>query len=303
MPTSNVTLTPVYIDYTNGSAWSSLGGSQAAWQAAINQVFTDLGNALYFPNGAKEFKYQVGLNAFGTSAADTTGTVLQGGAVAESGPYITLSPTYTSYRSQLIAISPQNSLQQVAFNITNLPVSNPITDTTFEICAPLAEAIGLHSYSTGVVAGGLGLSSSGFSDTNQHGLGAGTNVYEGAFHELSEITGRLTNSELWWWGSVGVRQIDGTQTHYLAYDQGSTASKIYDLGLSSGGDDYDVINAKTAFEQSLTSGAVCRDASTPGFAKDWQYLTTFGFVLSDLGLSWAGLSNTTTYGFSPGLRR
>lgn len=301
MPASNVTLTPVYIDYTNGSAWSSLGGSQAAYQAAVNQVFTDLGNALYFPNGAKEFKYQVGLDAYGTSAADTTGTALSG--AAQNAPYVTLNPTYASYRSQLIGIVSPNSVQQVAFNLTNLPVSNPISDTNFEVCAPLGEAIGLHSYTTGTIAGGIGIKGSSYTDTDQHGLGAGTNVYEGIFHELSECIGRLLNSELWWWGSAGVRQTDGTQAHYLAYDQGSTQSKIYDLGLAAGGDVWDVINATTAFSQTKLSGPVCRNTTTPGFANDWLYMTTFGFVLSDLGLSWAGLSGAATYGFSPGLRR
>ncbi len=301
MPTSNVTLTPVYVDYSNGSAWSSLGGNQTAYQNAVGQVFTDLGNALYFSGGAKQFKYQVGLNAYGANAADTAGNALSGGAVAQSNQYIADLTPYANYRSALVALS-KNSLQQTAFNITNLPVSNPVSDTTFTTAALLQESIALQSFSTGVIAGGLGFNPSFFTDTNQHGLGAGLNVYCGVFHELTEIAGRVENSELWWWGSAGVRQTDGTQAHYLSYDQGSTASKIYDLGLSGAGDDFDTINLQTAFNQSAVSGAVCRDASTPGFAKDWQYMTTFGFVLSDLGLSWAGLTGTT-YGFSPGLKR
>lgn len=293
-----LTLTPAYIDYSAGSTWASLAANEAATKAVIQQVCDDFSAGLSPSSGNHSWKINFGVNAVGTSGADTTGQPVSGGA--SNNPTAGVM-SYANYRTALLALSSPNSYQSIGWNSTNLPASDPTGLGSFTLTAALGSAINLTftSVADGTVVACVGFAVASYGDLDQHGLGTGNNLYNGIAHELSESLGRWDNSAIWWYSSPGVHEVGATVARYLSAD-GSTANKIWDLDATGGGDSFDFATGQhTAFCFTLEAGAVSRNSTTPLRANDWLNMTLVGWGLTNTGLGWAGLLNPPTCSSNP----
>jgi hypothetical protein len=283
-----LTLARTFTDY-GANTWAS-NPNMVATQNVIDQALADLSAGLYFQNAAD----QTITIDFGNNAVGPTGTVVSGAESIQAGGS---TFTYTQMRNAYLAIlaTTPNSIQSLAWNSSNLPSVDPINDGPYQPRNILGYVLGLNVITNSYV----GVQASAYPDLDIHGMGAGVNYYQAVMHEVTEMLGRRLMEEFWWYDGVGSRQI-GNVAHYLSYNGGATASKLYDLASS--GDKWDASSGQTAFNAIAVTGAVSRSNTVPLFDLDWQTMTTVGWGLTTSGLAWAGLSNPQGT-FSPGLKR
>lgn len=298
-----ITITPSYVDLSAGSAWSSLGSNTAAAQAAIGQVCSDIKNGTQVNGADIACTVKMGLDAWPTSAGDTTGQAL-GGNLGQSGNFISVNKTYVAFRNLLLGVTSKNTLQQSAWSIGNLPTSGPTIDgtTCTQVSLSMA-ALGLldptdSSYNNNQIVGGAGIATN--SGVNQFGLDSGTSFYEVAFHEISEciiyrygdgVTSfRLYPLDLFTYSGVGTRTVVQATTRWLSQDGGTT--NIATLSTSGDAGDFAAL-ANDAFNASGPNGPVSRSSSLPLQQRDWQALALY-LPMSTNGNTWGGMSLPTS---------
>ncbi len=283
-----LTLARTFTDY-GANTWAS-NPNMVATQNVIDQALADLSAGLYFQNASD----QTITIDFGNNAVGPTGDPVTSGASSNQAGGSTF--TYTQMRNAYLALPNLNSIQTLAYNTTNLPPVDPINDGPYQPRNILGYVLGLNIITNSYV----GVHAADYPDLDIHGMGAGVNYYQAIIHEVTEMLGRRLMEEFWWYDGVGSRQI-GNVAHYLSYNGGATASKLYDL--ASTGDKWDASSGQTAFNAIAVPGAVSRSNTVPLFDLDWQTMTTVGWGLTVSGLTWAGLSTAPNASFSPGLRR
>jgi hypothetical protein len=289
-----LTLTPQYSDY-GANTWAS-NPNMVATQAVIANACDILSRGLFCPLAAnKTFVIDFGNNAQGPSGDPV-------GSGAQSSPTLGGIYSYATFRAALLSISSPNSIQQIAWNSTSLPTSDPTGDWPNQLTNPLAYALGLE----GLLAtpnAYVGIASGSYTDLDVNGLGAGTNYFEAVIHEVTECIGRRVNQNIWWYDGVGSHQIIKANPRYMSYDNGTLASKIYQM-TTTGSDIWDTDGSvQTSYSAFALSGAVSRSSVLPLFANDWITLAVQGWALTTQGKIWAGIPDPILASFSPGLKR
>ncbi len=299
-----LTITPSYVDLSNGAAWSSLGSNTALAQAAIGQVCTDIKNGTRTIGADIGVIVQVGLNAVPANAADTTGTAVPSGG--SSVQYSTVTTAYSAFLTFLSGVTSPNSIQTSAW--AGLPGS-PYNDGshTWSFIGLCSTNIGLYDpsnpgFTNGQTVAGVGLHMTGATNFDQHGLGSGSSAYELSFHEITEgilkrtCAGSTTTVVSPWnyfaFSSLNTRVIDSTVTRFLSQDNGTTNIASMNTSIGNDAGDFDAL-ANDAFNATGPNGPVSRDASTPLQVRDWQALSLY-IPLSSTGNVWAGLAAAPT---------
>ena len=292
----SLNITASFIDYSNGSTWASLGVNQTAAQQAVQQACQDYSSGLGTFGSNVNITIKFGLGAVGTTNGDTAGNAVISGAT--NFAFINSTPSYSAWRSLLLAYGSPNSIQQSAWNITNLPPSpfNVTWSSTFLFSA-LSGAIG-GTYSDGQVAGCCGIAVGYCTNYDQHGIGAAS--FYGAFaHEISEILGRRADGAIsssnypldnWLYSSAGVREVS-FNPRYTSHDGGVT--DVADMFTNPAGDagDFNPYGNDSYDGSGPSSGSVSRSSTVPLQQRDWQVMTIIGWPLTPLGKQWAGITS------------
>ena len=308
-----ITITPSYVTLSHGAAWSSLGGNEAAAKTVVQQVCDDLKSGLRTNGADIGCVVQCGLNAYPLNPSDTAGQAVgAGGSNTFAGA--ALGDTWTVFRNFLLGISSPNTLQQSAWNTTNLPVTAPTVDgTQWGFIDYSMALLGMWdpsnvNFTNNTIVGGAGVNSGAYPDLDQYGTGAGTNFYEGWFHEITECiftryASASTSSVMYPWdvfeySAAGTRTVLSSSTRYLSQDGGTTNIASMNTGAGDPGD-FAALSGD-AFNASVTSGPVSRSSSVPGQQRDWQALALY-LPMSANGNTWGGMSTGTGVGSSTGI--
>lgn len=294
----NLTVTPVFVDYSSGLAWSTLGINQTAAQAAVTQVCTDLSSAsggLGTWGADRTHTVYCGLSAVGNGSVDTVGTPVTGAASA----HFRLNTSYATMRSTLQGFSPLNSDQSAAWNA--LPASDPFSSSVIQAEASLLAAMDINNNNS---IGCSGVQSGFATDYDQHGTSASGGSWYGVWmHEITEGLGRDLDQginigsanlicDYFAWEGAGTRYVLNTHAHWFSSDSGTT--HIEDLNATGAGDagDANGSNPADAFNyQGPNTVAVSRSNSVPLFTFNWRVMGLFGWRLTiPNGYNWAGLS-------------
>ena len=179
-----LTITPQFSDY-GANTWAS-DPDHVAKQAVITQVCADLSAGLCSGPSVGNITCTID---YGTGVVGPVGIAVSSGAASQWTSATSI--TYSSFRTALLAMGAQNSIQTSGWNSTNLPSTAPNSEAaaTQSVSSALHMCIGNMSQAFfnsvhGGIAGYVGIATGFGTNFDIHGIG-GNSYYEPALHESS----------------------------------------------------------------------------------------------------------------------